>query len=209
MCKTKGKFELRQGKITESDVALGNLHTNLRILTTTDLHMHLTSHDYYADRADPSIGLTRTATLINAARRDAGARNITTLLLDNGDGLQGTPIGEVAAARQDLPNPLMQAFAHLRYDAIGLGNHDFNFGLKTLDAILEQVPCPAICTNLRRLDAEDKTLPFVVQDHMVWVDGANLPIRIGILSFLPPQTLRWDAYFLKDRIEPFILGHLV
>ena len=70
----------------------------------------------------------------------ADQRNITTLLMDNGDGLQGTPLGEVAAEKQDQPHPLMQAFAHLRYDAIGLGNHDFNFGLETLDNVLAQAP---------------------------------------------------------------------
>lgn len=186
---------------TTPDKTPDNLRTNLRILTTTDLHMHLTSHDYYADRADPAVGLTRTASLIHAARLDAEKANITTLLMDNGDGLQGTPMGEVASIEPDLPNPLMQAFGHLRYDAFGLGNHDFNFGLKALDGILTQAPCPAICSNLRRLGEADLTQPFAILDRTVQVGEAKLPIRIGVVSFLPPQTIQWDAYFLKDRVE--------
>ena len=201
MYKTDELFKLRPNNVEESDPNQDHLRTNLRILTTTDLHMHLTSHDYYSDRADPTVGLTRTASLIHAARQDAERGNITTLLMDNGDGLQGTPMGEVASARNDQPNPLMQAFGHLRYDAFGLGNHDFNFGLNALDAILAQAPCPAICSNLRRLGKTDHAHPFAILDRTVQVGEVNMPIRIGVVSFLPPQTIKWDAYFLKDQVE--------
>lgn len=188
-------------KIGSTDTNPGSLRTNLRILTTTDLHMHLTSHNYYADCTDPTVGLTRTATLIHAARAEAVKDNITTILMDNGDGLQGTPMGEVASDNQDQPHPLMRSFAHLRYDAIGLGNHDFNFGLETLDLILAQAPCPVVCSNLRRLGEMDQTQPFTILERTVQVDGSELPIRIGVVSFLPPQTVQWDANLLKGRIE--------
>ena len=188
-------------KAETSDTIRNRLRTNLRILTTTDLHMHLTSHDYYADRADPAVGLTRTASLIHAARAEAEKADITTLLLDNGDSMQGTPMGEVASEKQNQPHPLMQAFAHLRYDAIGLGNHDFNFGLEVLDTILAQAPCPVVCSNLRRVAEVDQTQPFTVLERTVLIDGSEFPIRIGVVSYLPSQILIWDAHLLEGRVE--------
>ena len=177
------------------------LRPNLRILATTDLHMNLTGHDYYADRPDPTIGLTRTASLIHAARAEAAQHNVTTLLVDNGDGLQGTPMGEVALAKPEQPHPLIQAFAHLQYDAVGLGNHDFNFGLKALDAALAQAPCPVVCSNLRRLGEVDQTQPYAILEKTIQIDGISLPIRIGVVSFLPPHTLQWDTHLLQGRVE--------
>lgn len=191
----------RQTTAKETDTKPDGLRPNLRILTTTDLHMHLTGHDYYADRPDPTVGLTRTASLIHTARSEAAQHNITTLLMDNGDGLQGTPMGEVALSRRNHPHPLMQAFAHLRYDAIGLGNHDFNFGLEALDRALAQAPCPVVCSNLRRLGEVDQTQPYAILERSIQIGDTAWPIRIGVMSFLPPHTLRWDAHLLQDRIE--------
>ena len=66
---------------------------SLRLLGVTDLHANLYPYDYFRDRPDPSVGLARTATLIAEARREA--RNC--LLFDNGDILQGAPLGDYAA----------------------------------------------------------------------------------------------------------------
>ena len=176
------------------------VHASLRIMATTDVHMHLTGFDYYADRADATVGLTRTATLIRQARTDAASRNITTLLMDNGDGLQGNPMGEVAAGRTTHPHPLMQVFRHLQYDVIGLGNHDFNFGLKALAHALDQAPCPVVCSNSDRIDGPVDPAPYAVLDRTVAGDGQNWPIRVGVVSFVPPQTARWDDHLLSGRI---------
>lgn len=176
----------------------------VRILATTDLHMNLTSFDYLSARPDPTVGLTSTATLIAAAREEAGAQGITTLLFDNGDSMQGAPLGDIAS-RDDTgrPHPLMRAFAHLGYDAAGLGNHDFNYGLDALGTALAQSPCPVICTNLRAIGdkAPRKVLPFAVLERTVTTDRGDVPIRIGLLSFVPPQTLQWDAHLLTGQVE--------
>ena len=116
----------------------GDGRFGLRILATTDLHMHLSAHNYFTDRPAPGTGLVHLASLVRAARAEARARGDAVLLLDNGDSLQGTPM-------EDLPlhppppgpdgepaHPMMLAMAELGYDAIGLGNHDFDFGLARL-----------------------------------------------------------------------------
>ncbi len=170
----------------------------LRLLATSDLHMNLVSHDYYADRADPGIGLARAAGLIQAARNEAA--EALCLLVDNGDSLQGTPLGALAA-EADAPHPLMAAFEALRYDAIGLGNHDFNFGLDRLDRILVQAPCPVLCANLHPLGTRPRWRDGVVLQREVMAGGKTWPIRIGMFSVLPPQALLWDAEHLAGRAE--------
>ncbi len=193
----------RYRSVTDRRCIPEGARARLRLLATTDLHMNLTSHDYHADRPNPAVGLTRTASLIHKARQEAAAQGALVLLFDNGDALQGTPLSDLAAAQPDRDHPLMRAFGHLHYDAIGLGNHDFNFGLKSLDSILQQAPCPVLSSNMRRLGKGKPAgfEPFAILDRMVCTKDGEWPIRIGVLSFLPPQTLRWDAHHLLGRVE--------
>lgn len=167
---------------------------HIRILATTDLHMTLTGFDYYADKTDPTIGLTRTASAIRTARQQA--EGALTLLFDNGDALQGTPIGDWAV-ENDVPHPMMQAFKALEYDAIGLGNHDFGFGPDVLERVISQAPCPVICSNLTHLDGQQHWLHSAVLTRSI---GQGTPVRIGVLSVLPPQTTMWEAHHLKDKV---------
>lgn len=173
----------------------------LRVLATSDLHMHLNGFDYHADRPDPTRGLTRIATLIAAARTEAAGRGAAVLLVDNGDGLQGTPMGDLAASRPRAPHPLMRSFAQLGYDALGLGNHDFDFGPDILATLLAQAPCPVIGSNL---DIAEPGLlgairPFAILEP-AWPGSPGRRLRIGVLSLLPPQTARWNAAHLAGRI---------
>jgi 2',3'-cyclic-nucleotide 2'-phosphodiesterase/3'-nucleotidase len=165
--------------------------------------MHLTGFDYFADRASTTTGLTRTASLIGQARTQARECGALTLLFDNGDGLQGTPMEDAIHGVVGRVHPLMCAFEHLRYDAVGLGNHDFNFGLKALDATLRDAPCPVVSSNLHRIGSATPAshAPFAILDRIVTANGSDWPIRIGVLSFLPPQTLEWDAHILGNRVE--------
>jgi len=197
------RFPLYSTDMTPSHDIPAGTRAKLRLLATSDLHMHLTGFDYYADRRDVSIGLTRTAGLIHTARKEAAKSNTLSLLFDNGDSLQGTPLDDLTAHSPDQTHPLMQAFKYLDYDAIGLGNHDFNFGLATLQAILSKASCPVLSSNLRQSNGRGLPgiAPFAILDRMVRAGGIDHPVRIGVLSFLPPQTVQWDAHLLQGRIE--------
>ncbi|WP_255700171.1 5'-nucleotidase C-terminal domain-containing protein [Ruegeria alba] len=171
----------------------------LRLLATTDLHMQLTGFDYYADRRERSGGLTRIAPLIHTARTEPGVD--LSLLLDNGDSIQGTQMGDIAAKRPEAPHPLMRAFTYLGYDALGLGNHDFNFGLEVLDRVLEQAPCPVVCSNAHRLDGTAPWQRMAILDREVRKASVATRLRIGVLAALPPQTMEWDAHILAGRMR--------
>lgn len=173
----------------------------IRILATSDLHMHLTGHDYYADRADMRVGFTRTATLIRQARQQARQDDALVLLFDNGDAFQGTPFGQWAAEAEQIPHPLPQAFAALGYDAVGLGNHDCGFGFAFLGRIAAQSRIPVLCSNMRCTANQNPWQPYAILSRQLRLNGADVPIRIGVLSVLPPQTAQWEAHKMDGKAE--------
>ncbi len=191
-----------------SGLAAGQRTVHLRLIETTDLHLHLLPYDYYADRPASGLGLVSAARLIDEAR--AEARNA--LLFDNGDFLQGTPLGDYLAHERGLrsgeTHPIMAAMNTLGYDAITLGNHEFNYGLDFLMATLNGAAFPVVSANLAvRRGAgprDDRTLvrPYVILDRMLVDDtGFAHPIRIGIIGFAPPQVMDWDNHALDGRLQ--------
>ncbi|WP_158623222.1 bifunctional 2',3'-cyclic-nucleotide 2'-phosphodiesterase/3'-nucleotidase [Pseudorhodobacter sp. E13] len=181
--------------------------SHLRILQTTDLHAQVLPFDYYTDRQVEGTGLARTASLIAAARAEAQ----TCLLLDNGDFLQGSAMGDYIAYDRGLNmgdlHPIIAAMNTLGYDAATLGNHEFNYGIPFMMAAIGASNFPFVSANtLTKRGAtvqEDERLlpPYVLLDRMVQDGtGKQSPIRIGVLGLLPPQIVTWDEAHLRDRI---------
>lgn len=163
----------------------------LRILATSDLHMHLLPFDYLANRPSGHLGLARTAVLIQQRRAEARA----CLLLDNGDFLQGGPMGDLTARPQrplSAVHPAIAAMNALGYDAAALGNHDFNFGLPFLRRVVAQARFPMLAANLTLTRGTGFAATCII-DRML-TDGQDRahPLRIGIIGLLPPQTEEWD-----------------
>ena len=184
-------------KDTTTPDAPSNHAGRLRILATTDLHMELRGFDYFTDQPTTQAGMTRIATLIRETRARCEARGDLVITLDNGDSLQGTPLEEQALRDTAGPHIFYRALDMMRYDAAGLGNHDFNFDLNRLEASLRNAPIPILCTNARRVDGG--ALPVqrwtVLERQLL-----GHPLRVGVFSVLPPQTLIWDADHLSGRM---------
>lgn len=180
---------------------------HLRILETTDLHVHIFPYDYYNEQSAESQGLARTATLITSARREA-ANNV---LVDNGDFLQGSPIGDFVAYNKGFKlgdiHPIIASMNLLGYDAATLGNHEFNYGIDFLTKSLAHADFPVVCANaahkIGATPLRDDTLisPYVIlKRDLVDGQGNRHPIRIGIIGFLPPQTQNWDDAHLRGKL---------
>lgn len=174
----------------------------LRVLATTDLHAHLLPFNYFADRRDDGVGLATLAALIEQARAECP----NTLLLDNGDTLQGAPLADAALSElmpRGDPHPMIAAMNALGYDAATLGNHDFDFGLDALDRALAAARYPLVLANALRIDAGGwPVLPHVILERMVIDEtGALLPLRIGITGATPPQVMRWARSHLDGRLQ--------
>jgi 2',3'-cyclic-nucleotide 2'-phosphodiesterase / 3'-nucleotidase len=179
----------------------------LRILETTDLHMNLLSYDYYQDKATDQYGLSRTATLIKAAR----AQSPNSLLFDNGDLLQGNPMGDFVAKVQPLKDgqvhPAYKVMNQLGYDAANLGNHEFNFGLPFLRRAIATANFPYVNANVfvdDKKPAGQEThafTPFVILERQLQDEqGKKHPIKIGVIGLTPPQIMLWDKANLEGRV---------
>ncbi|NHN87341.1 bifunctional 2',3'-cyclic-nucleotide 2'-phosphodiesterase/3'-nucleotidase [Acetobacter conturbans] len=176
---------------------------SLRLLETSDLHMFLRGWDYYRAQEDPSLGLSRVASLIRRARAEVP----NCLLFDNGDACQGSPMGDFMAARQEAvtsdgaAHPMIRAMNLLRYDATTLGNHEFNYGLSFLGDILKDADFPVLCSNLKLKDGSSLLPESVVMEREMLDDrGHPHTLRIGVVGFLPPQVMVWDAVHVADRL---------
>ena len=176
---------------------------HLRLIGTTDLHQHLLPYDYHADRPMPGIGLCTAADLIDAARSEV--RNA--LLFDNGDFLQGTPMGDHIAHDRGMragdPHPMIAAMNTLGYDAITLGNHEFNYGLDFLMKALGGAAFPVVSANLLRAGGEGTLVPpYALLDRVLLDEGGRAhPIRLGVIGLAPPQIVDWDRHILAGRLE--------
>ena len=180
---------------------------HLRIMETTDLHVHVFPYDYYADRETDTVGLARTASLIGDIRAEA----TNSLLLDNGDFLQGNPMGDYIAYERGMKegdtHPVINAMNTLGFDASTLGNHEFNYGLEFLSKSLAGAGFPVVCANIaKKMGAtprEDETLlpPYVIVDREITNGGGTVqPIRIGFIGFVPPQVMNWDRRHLEGNV---------
>ncbi|WHY78818.1 metallophosphoesterase [Neobacillus sp. WH10] len=175
---------------------------DLRILETTDLHASLVNYDYYQTKVDNRIGLVKTATLIHEARNEVK----NSLLFDDGDHLKGNPLGEYLARirgiRKGKIHPVYRAFNYLQYDAIAIGNHEFNYGLDFLKAALKGLNMPVLNANVYSVKKNKPYFtPYVILKRKV-VDrsGAQHELKIGVIGFMPTQILKWDKANLEGKV---------
>ena len=174
---------------------------DLRILETTDLHSNMMDFDYYKDTATEKFGLVRTASLINAARNEVKNSG----LVDNGDLIQGSPLGDYMAAKglkAGEVHPVYKAMNTLDYAVGNLGNHEFNYGLDYLHKALAGAKFPYVNANI--IDAKSKKplfTPYLIKETPVTdSDGKTHTLRIGYIGFVPPQIMVWDKANLSGKV---------
>lgn len=194
------------------------------VLETTDLHQNVMSYDYYKLATDQSVGLERTATLIAQAR----AKYANTILLDGGDTIQGTMLGDYQAlinpVKCDEELAIFKTMDYLGFDGAGVGNHEFNFGLGYLahvtgrqfningmpDATI-QIACqrPSFPMVLANVVSTKDNLPIfppyailtrTITGTNADGDAVSVPVKIGIIGFTPPTIMSWDKAHLEGKV---------
>ncbi|MEP3278599.1 MAG: bifunctional 2',3'-cyclic-nucleotide 2'-phosphodiesterase/3'-nucleotidase [Stappiaceae bacterium] len=187
--------------------AAGN-QAHLRIMETTDLHVHVYPYDYYGDKPADTVGLSRTAAIINDIRAEA----TNSMLVDNGDFLQGNPMGDYIAYERGMKegdkHPVITAMNTLGFEASTLGNHEFNYGLDFLMKSLAGAEFPVVSANVikeKGAGPRDDTgllKPYVLIDKEV-TDGTGTKhtIKVGLIGFVPPQIMNWDRRHLEGKVQ--------
>ncbi|WP_091303069.1 bifunctional metallophosphatase/5'-nucleotidase [Micromonospora halophytica] len=181
---------------------------DLTVLGTSDTHGNVYNWDYYKDAEyDDSrhndVGVAKLATLVNQIRAERAGK--ATLVLDAGDTIQGTPLATYYAKQEPITvtgetHPMANAMNVLRYDAVTLGNHEFNYGLPLLAKWIEQLGFPALAANaLNEKTGRPAYLPYVIKK--VRLGGADSPtINVGILGLTNPGSAIWDKANVEGRL---------
>ncbi len=147
----------------------------ITILATTDLHGNILPYDYYTAKA-ASRGLAKIATLVRKARAD----NPDTLLIDCGDTIQGSTLeGVYQHGPRTLPDPMMLAMNALHYDAMVVGNHEFNFGLQNLASARKAAKFPWLSAN-----TEPGYAPYIIKE----LAGE----KVAIIGITTPAVPAWE-----------------
>ncbi len=193
----------------------------LALLETSDLHSNVVGYDYFKLAPEPSLGLDRTASLIAQARKDYA----NTVLLDNGDTIQGTALADYQARvkplRCDETLGIYKVMNRLGYDGAAVGNHEFNYGLAYLSQVTGQQlavegvdqpkPCagpafPMVLANVYSLKTRKPLFePYRIVQKTVSARDArgravSATVRVGIIGFTPPTIMSWDKAALEGRV---------
>ena len=197
-----------------ADTTAENTQLKLRLMETTDIHMNLLNYNYFTGKTDEKIGFAKAATLIKAARAEV----TNSLLVDNGDLLQGSPMGDYMARtglQKDQVHPAYKAMNPLDYVVGNIGNHEFNFGLNFLGQAIKGADFPYISANVFVDDGDadpsnDKPYyqPYLISEQKLKdAKGDEHTVKVGFIGFVPPQIMNWDKANLtgnviaKDMVE--------
>lgn len=168
----------------------------LTLLSTTDSHGHLLAWDELTNRPT-NEGLAKIATLVRQIR-DASA---ATLLLDCGDTTEGTPLAYYFAVKDtEVPNPEIAVFNAMHYDAMAVGNHEFNFGETEMWKAKSESHFPWLAANLKETYTSGVRYiqPYIIKK----ISG----IRVGIVGFVTPGVVRWEIpeHYAGYTFEPIV-----
>ncbi|EPJ2790669.1 2',3'-cyclic-nucleotide 2'-phosphodiesterase [Vibrio parahaemolyticus] len=173
----------------------------LRIIETTDIHTNVMDYDYYKDQPSQQIGLSRAATLVKQAKSEVE----NSVLVDNGDLIQGSPMGDYMAAKgiqAGEVHPVYKAMNQLHYDVGNIGNHEFNYGLDFLQNTLAGANFPYINANVfDKKTGEHYFQPYLIKTHSFKdTDGEIHQVKVGYIGFVPPQIMVWDKKNLEGNV---------
>jgi len=188
------------GLLTISGPAMADT-IKLRIIETTDIHTNVMDYDYYKDKPSQKIGLTRAATLVKQARDEA----TNSILVDNGDLIQGSPMGDYMASKGIKPgevHPVYKAMNQLSYDVGNIGNHEFNYGMDFLKETINDAKFPYVNANVYNATTGEHIFkPYLIKTHTLKdVDGNEHQVKVGYIGFVPPQIMVWDKKNLEGKV---------
>lgn len=168
----------------------------LTIMATSDMHQYLMPYDYMADEANETVGFSKVFTKIQEIRET----NNNTLLLSNGDFIQGSLLGlheyQIDPIQEGETQTIIKAYNEAGYEAAAVGNHELqDYPMNFFEKAVAGANFPFLAANIFMADNEDEHYvdPYVVLDKQI--NGEN--IKIGVVGFIPPQTMRWG----KDNLE--------
>jgi 2',3'-cyclic-nucleotide 2'-phosphodiesterase/3'-nucleotidase len=170
---------------------------DIRIIGTTDLHGQLNSKDYELGVDYNNGGLARVYDLIKKTRSEVPKAN--SILLDAGDVLFDYTTEYIFSENQNAIQPIYQAMAKMGYDAITLGNHEFDYGYEYLLKQLNGSGMRDITVVSNVMDSKSSEFPFlenmIITRKIKTSSGKNVEVKIGIIGqTIPVLTAKTHSY---------------
>ena len=160
----------------------------ITLLHTNDVHSRIEPFPMDGSRNQGKGGAAKRASLINQIRQEEKH----TLLFDSGDVFQGTPYFNFFAGELEF-----KLMSRMGYDAVTIGNHDFDAGIDGLERQLVHAKFPLVISNydFRNTIMKGKTKPYLLLDR----GDAKIGIfGIGIeLQGLVPKSLYEETQYLE------------
>ena len=181
-----------------ADAAVQKTETvDIRIIGTTDLHGQLNSKDYELGVDYNNGGLARVMDLITRTRNELPREN--TFTLDAGDVLYDYTTEYIFSEDQSSIQPIYQAMAMIGYDAITLGNHDFDYGYEYILKQLNGSGLRNITVVSNVTDSKTGNFPFhetmLITRQMKTASGKTAEVTIGIIGqTIPTLTAKTHSY---------------
>ena len=164
----------------------------LVILGTSDMHGNIWGFSYEDSKESTNNGMSRLYTFIESERETHPGL----ILLDAGDDIQGTIMtDDLANKNPDELHPVIAAMNFMGYDAMTLGNHEFNWGIPTMKKILSKAEFPVLAANVKNSKGK-------------YVTGAGTTIinrdgvKVAVIGVVTPDVPIWDGG--KEGIEDYI-----
>ncbi|MSR91045.1 5'-nucleotidase C-terminal domain-containing protein [Inconstantimicrobium porci] len=151
---------------------------NLQILSTTDTHGRFLPYDYAINAENTSGSLAQVSTKVKELR----AVNPNTIMVDAGDIIQDN---SESLFLDGESNPMATAMNEIGYDTITLGNHEFNYGIPTLNKVKKLFKATVLCGNVYDKDGTTLGAPYKVVEK-----GG---VKVGIVGMVTPNITRWDG----------------
>lgn len=168
----------------------------LTILSTSDVHQYLMPYDYMANEPNEEVGFSKAYTVIQKIRENSD----NTLLLSNGDFIQGSLLGlheyQIDPIEEGETQSIVKAYNEAGYEAAVVGNHELqDYPMDFFEKAEAGAEFPFLAANIYMADDESEhyVKPYTVIDKKI--NGKD--IKIGVVGFIPPQTMRWG----KDNLE--------
>jgi len=173
--------------ISTAAVAQDSRYVLLTLLHTNDIHARVLSGSNLNDESRG--GLARLASLVKQIR----AEMPNVLLFDSGDWASGTVEAYLTSGRS-----IAQAINSLGYNAVCIGNHEFDWGQENARELLKSLRTPVVCANL--LDAATGKPWGELKPYLLMtVNG----VRIAVFGLITLETLKyeWPSFLEGLRFE--------
>ncbi|MBQ2753289.1 MAG: 5'-nucleotidase C-terminal domain-containing protein [Firmicutes bacterium] len=155
----------------------------ITIIATSDLHGNIWGYSYEDNAETTNNGMARVYNYVQQVR----AENPNTILIDGGDTIQGTIMtDDLYTPNPELEHPVIAVMNYMDYDAMTLGNHEFNWGIPTMNAILAQADFPMLSANVKKADGTPVTgLGYTI------IERAG--VKVAVIGVTTPNVPIWDG----------------